>query len=168
PRFRLSNATVDSSQHRRRANLDEAGAYGAWRRLRRLPQAIPGVGQVSLSTTIRVPVRFTASHSLAVREEMHPHEYTVVLELTGPVDPNSGFVVDMGEVRRLLEPLVQQLDGTTLNNNPALIAAGSAGAMAARFPTCECLAAYFATALKQPVSDRCGAAHLTAVEVILG
>ncbi len=123
---------------------------------------------MSLSTTIRVPMRFTASHSLAVREELHPHEYTVVLELTGPVDPNSGFVVDMGEVRNLLEPLVQQLDGTTLNNNQALIAAGPEGAMAARFPTCECLAAYFAAALKLPVAECCGAARLTAVEVILG
>jgi len=123
---------------------------------------------MSFQATIRVPLRFTASHSLAVREELHPHEYTVVLELTGPVDSDSGFVVDMGAVKRLADPLVKQLDGTSLNNNPSLIAANPEGAMAARFPTCECLAAYFIASLADEVARQCGQARLTAVEVILG
>ena len=46
---------------------------------------------------------------------MHGHSYRVDLELEGPVDPQTGFVVDFFDVEHAFAPLMEQLDHHTLN-----------------------------------------------------
>jgi len=51
---------------------------------------------------------------------MHGHSYKVELQLEGPVDPVSGFVIDFFDVERVFGPLLQELDHHTLNDIPGL------------------------------------------------
>ncbi len=46
---------------------------------------------------------------------MHGHSYRVELRLEGPVDPESGFVIDFFDVERAFAPLLAQLDHHCLN-----------------------------------------------------
>jgi 6-pyruvoyltetrahydropterin/6-carboxytetrahydropterin synthase len=46
---------------------------------------------------------------------MHGHSYRVELRLEGPVDPESGFVIDFFEVEHVFKPLLEQLDHYCLN-----------------------------------------------------
>ncbi|HUC17840.1 MAG TPA: 6-carboxytetrahydropterin synthase QueD [Acetobacteraceae bacterium] len=46
---------------------------------------------------------------------MHGHSYRVVLGLEGPVDPESGFVVDFFEIEQAFSPLLARLDHHCLN-----------------------------------------------------
>lgn len=46
---------------------------------------------------------------------MHGHSYRVELRLEGPVDRESGFVVDFFEVEQVFAPLLLQLDHNCLN-----------------------------------------------------
>jgi len=47
---------------------------------------------------------------------MHGHSYRVDLELSGEVDPHTGFVIDFFDVERVFKPLLEQLDHHTLND----------------------------------------------------
>ncbi len=46
---------------------------------------------------------------------LHGHSYRVELRLEGPVDPESGFVVDFFDVERAFAPLLARLDHHCLN-----------------------------------------------------
>ncbi|MEO5324028.1 6-carboxytetrahydropterin synthase QueD [Mesorhizobium sp. CC13] len=46
---------------------------------------------------------------------MHGHSYRVELQLEGPVDPETGFVVDFFEVEGAFGPLLTRLDHHCLN-----------------------------------------------------
>lgn len=46
---------------------------------------------------------------------MHGHSYRVALQLEGPVDPRTGFVVDFFDVEAAFAPLLAQLDHNCLN-----------------------------------------------------
>ncbi|MDT3382401.1 6-carboxytetrahydropterin synthase QueD [Labrys portucalensis] len=46
---------------------------------------------------------------------MHGHSYRVELQLEGPVDPHTGFVVDFFDVEAAFGPLLQRLDHYCLN-----------------------------------------------------
>jgi 6-pyruvoyltetrahydropterin/6-carboxytetrahydropterin synthase len=46
---------------------------------------------------------------------MHGHSYRVELQLEGPVDPLTGFVVDFFEIEAAFGPLHAQLDHHCLN-----------------------------------------------------
>lgn len=70
--------------------------------------------------------RFDAAHSLpnvppghkcAAR---HGHSYRIDIHVTGPVDPHAGWVMDFGEIKRRVRPLVEQLDHHDLNEVPGL------------------------------------------------
>jgi 6-pyruvoyltetrahydropterin/6-carboxytetrahydropterin synthase len=64
---------------------------------------------------------FEAAHQLFKVPEahkcrrMHGHSYRVELELSGPVDPHSGFVADFFDVEAAFAPLHQKLDHHYLN-----------------------------------------------------
>lgn len=64
---------------------------------------------------------FEAAHRLPNVSEthrchrMHGHSYRVELRLEGPVDPNSGFVVDFFDVEQAFGPLLARLDHHCLN-----------------------------------------------------
>ena len=46
---------------------------------------------------------------------MHGHSYRVELRLEGPVDPDSGFVVDFFDVEAAFAPILARLDHYCLN-----------------------------------------------------
>jgi len=46
---------------------------------------------------------------------MHGHSYRVELRLEGPVDPESGFVVDFFDVEAAFAPILARLDHHCLN-----------------------------------------------------
>jgi 6-pyruvoyltetrahydropterin/6-carboxytetrahydropterin synthase len=93
-------------------------------------------------------VRFRASHHYARREwseeknrevfgdqmDPHEHDWTVEVQVAGPVDPESGFVVDLGAVDGAMAAVMAQWDGGDLN---ALIPEVTAGTMQ---PSTESLA----------------------------
>lgn len=70
--------------------------------------------------------RFEAAHRLPRVPHDHPcgrvhgHSYRVELHLRGEVDPDSGWVVDFGEVSALARPVIGELDHACLNDLPGL------------------------------------------------
>jgi 6-pyruvoyltetrahydropterin/6-carboxytetrahydropterin synthase len=64
---------------------------------------------------------FEAAHSLPNVPEshrcrrVHGHSYRVELALAGPVDPQTGFVVDFFDVERAFEGVLEFLDHQYLN-----------------------------------------------------
>jgi 6-pyruvoyltetrahydropterin/6-carboxytetrahydropterin synthase len=118
----------------------------------------------SMRTTIYVPFEFRARHWLPVRPEPHEHTYRVTFGICGEVDPTTGFVIDMGEVRAALEPRVAQFAQQELNGHPAF-ASSAGGSGAAVNPTCELMARYFVDAYLSSLGG--GEARLRSVEVKL-
>ncbi|MGE3165900.1 MAG: 6-carboxytetrahydropterin synthase QueD [Planctomycetota bacterium] len=70
--------------------------------------------------------RFEAAHLLPRLPDshkcrrLHGHSFIVDVVLRGPLDPDLGWLVDFGEVRRLVEPIRDQLDHRYLNEIPGL------------------------------------------------
>lgn len=60
----------------------------------------------------RLP-RVPATHKCS---RMHGHSYRVELRLEGPVDLETGFVVDFFDIERAFAPLLARLDHHTLND----------------------------------------------------
>ncbi len=51
---------------------------------------------------------------------LHGHSFRVRVEITGPVDHHTGWVMDFGELKTLFSPVLQQLDHYYLNDIPGL------------------------------------------------
>jgi 6-pyruvoyltetrahydropterin/6-carboxytetrahydropterin synthase len=51
---------------------------------------------------------------------LHGHSYRVDVHVTGPVDPRSGWVIDFGEIKRIVDPIIAELDHRYLNKIPGL------------------------------------------------
>ena len=73
--------------------------------------------------------KFDAAHRLpCVGEqhkcsEIHGHSFRIEVHISGPVDPRFGWVIDFADIRRAVEPILDQLDHKYLNdveglNNP--------------------------------------------------
>lgn len=64
---------------------------------------------------------FEAAHRLPFAPEghkcarLHGHSFHVELVCEGEVDPNVGWLVDFGEIKRAFDPLVERLDHRYLN-----------------------------------------------------
>jgi 6-pyruvoyltetrahydropterin/6-carboxytetrahydropterin synthase len=88
-------------------------------------------------TRITKSFTFDAAHWLpAVPDDhkcrrLHGHTYRLVVALEGDLDPNLGWVVDYGDVSRVVDPVVRELDHHCLNDIPGL-----------ENPTAEILAAW--------------------------
>ncbi len=73
--------------------------------------------QVTLSKTIT----FEAAHLLPHFPEghkcrrLHGHSFRVVVEVSGEVDPETGILMDFGEIKSACQPIVEQLDHRYLN-----------------------------------------------------
>ena len=89
--------------------------------------------------------RVPAGHKCS---RMHGHSYRVEIALYGPVDPDTGWVVDFAVIDDAWSPLFARFDHHTLN--------GIAGL---ENPTCENLCAYIWHAMTGKVP------HLAAVTV---
>ena len=70
--------------------------------------------------------RFEAAHSLPhvppghKCARLHGHSYRVDVHVTGQPDPRSGWVMDFGEIKRAVEPILEELDHRCLNDIPGL------------------------------------------------
>ena len=64
---------------------------------------------------------FEAAHRLPRAPEghkctrLHGHSFRVQLVCEGEIDPDTGWLVDFGEIKRVFEPLLQRLDHHYLN-----------------------------------------------------
>ena len=88
-------------------------------------------------TRITKSFTFDAAHWLPEVPEdhkcrrLHGHTYEVIVGLEGAIDPRLGWVVDYGEVSRVVDPVVRELDHRCLNELDGL-----------SNPTAELLAAW--------------------------
>lgn len=89
---------------------------------------------------------FEAAHRLPNVPEthrchrLHGHSYRVELELSGPVNARTGFVVDFFDVEQAFGPLLARLDHHCLNDIPGL-----------ENPTAENIAVWIWTRMKEPL-----------------
>lgn len=51
---------------------------------------------------------------------LHGHSFHVRLQVRGPVDPHSGWVLDFADIKTHFAPLLDQLDHNYLNDLPEL------------------------------------------------
>lgn len=71
--------------------------------------------------------RFEAAHRLPMVppdhkcHRMHGHSFVIEVTVAGPVDPHTGWLVDFGEITKVVEPILKaELDHRTLNDVPGL------------------------------------------------
>ncbi|HUS47655.1 MAG TPA: 6-carboxytetrahydropterin synthase QueD [Phycisphaerae bacterium] len=70
--------------------------------------------------------RFEAAHSLRAAPEghkcrrLHGHSYRVDVHVTGRTDPNTGWVMDFGQIAKAVEPIIAELDHRNLDDVPGL------------------------------------------------
>lgn len=70
--------------------------------------------------------RFEAAHYLPKLPEthkcrrMHGHSFRFDVHVEGALDPELGWVMDFGDISRLVKPLVEELDHYLLNEIPGL------------------------------------------------
>jgi len=70
--------------------------------------------------------RFEAAHSLPNAPEghkcrrMHGHGYRVDVHVTGQADEKTGWVMDFGEMKRIVTAVLDKLDHRVLNEIPSL------------------------------------------------
>jgi 6-pyruvoyltetrahydropterin/6-carboxytetrahydropterin synthase len=66
--------------------------------------------------------RFEAAHRLPRLPEghkcfrLHGHSFKFEVKLVGPVNPETGFLIDFGDVDEIVKPVVDQLDHYYLND----------------------------------------------------
>ena len=69
---------------------------------------------------------FEAAHRLPNVPEghkcarLHGHSYKVTVHIDGPVEQDTGWVMDFGDLKRTVKPLIDQLDHYYLNEVPGL------------------------------------------------
>ena len=88
---------------------------------------------------------FESCHSLPNVAEghkcrrLHGHSYKLIVGVEGDVDPATGFVIDFGEIKKCVQPLVEELDHQLLNDTIAN-------------PTAENVAVWFWERIDLPLS----------------
>lgn len=76
--------------------------------------------------TLHREFRFEASHQLTHLPKDHPchnlhgHSYGVRVEVRGEVDPATGFLIDYADIDRAVQPSIDTLDHSHLNDIPEL------------------------------------------------
>ena len=72
-----------------------------------------------MKTTVFKDFKFSAAHYLCIPghkcSTMHGHNYRVRIECAGKVDGN-GMIVDFHEIKRHVDPIIEQLDHKLLND----------------------------------------------------
>jgi len=72
---------------------------------------------------LTVETEFSAAHSLAGYEgpcaQLHGHNYRVIVHIAGEELDDRGMLLDFGEIKRLCESFVGELDHRHLNELPA-------------------------------------------------
>jgi 6-pyruvoyltetrahydropterin/6-carboxytetrahydropterin synthase len=70
----------------------------------------------TLESAHRLP-NVPAGHKCA---RLHGHSFRVEIHVSGPVDPQLGWVMDFADVKAAFDPLFRQLDHSYLNDVPGL------------------------------------------------
>ena len=79
-----------------------------------------------MSTTLFKDFTFEAAHHLPHVPEghkcgrLHGHSFMVRLEITGEVDPHTGWIIDFAELKAAFKPTYDRLDHYYLNDIPGL------------------------------------------------
>ena len=74
-----------------------------------------------MTTTIAKTIHFEAAHRLPNTpkghhcREMHGHSYTCEIQVSGPVDANTGWICDFADLKNAFQPLLDTLDHHVLN-----------------------------------------------------
>ena len=94
------------------------------------------------SFEITKAAQFDAAHSLphgprGAYRRLHGHSFQVEASVKGPLDPEQGWVADLGALDEALKALAAELDHGHLNDRPGL-----------ETPTLERLCLHFAERLK--------------------
>lgn len=90
---------------------------------------------------------FNAAHSLPKVDEthkckqVHGHNYTVEIAVRGEVDPQYGWVIDFGDLKKAMVPIIETLDHSYLNEIAGL-----------ENPTAELIAGWIWDQLKPSIS----------------
>ena len=123
-----------------------------------------------MATSLTRVVRFGARHRMRFAgwsdeqnrqhwgplSEFHPHDYRCAVTVSGPVDPSTGFVIDLLALDQILREEVLRFAGTDLNVAVPAFAAGTP------LPTCEAFAEYL---YRQVVQRLPGGVRLDRVQV---
>ena len=78
--------------------------------------------QVELTRTFN----FAAAHHLPKAPEghkcrrLHGHSFEIEVAVRGPVDPETGWLVDYGAIDQVVAPVIAELNHRTLNDIPGL------------------------------------------------
>lgn len=105
---------------------------------------------MSTQASITLRYRFCASHRLHVKElsddvnrkiygkcnnlNGHGHDYTVLVTVSGEMDPQTGFVTDLDTLDRIVhQKIVERFDHQHLNYDPAFLDVVPTGENLARF-----------------------------------
>jgi 6-pyruvoyltetrahydropterin/6-carboxytetrahydropterin synthase len=71
-----------------------------------------------MKTTIFKEFKFSAAHNLTVDghtcSKLHGHNYKVRIELSGKMDA-SGMILDFSEIKKRIQPIIDKLDHSYLN-----------------------------------------------------
>lgn len=51
---------------------------------------------------------------------LHGHSFQIEIHVSGSVDPQSGWVMDFGDIKRAFAPICEQIDHHYLNDVPGL------------------------------------------------
>ena len=76
--------------------------------------------------TLAKTFHFEAAHWLPTFPEghkcrrLHGHSFRFDVNVTGDVDPAKGYLIDYGDIKRIVGPIVTQLDHYLLNEIPGL------------------------------------------------
>lgn len=74
-----------------------------------------------MAVLITKQFRFESAHYLPGMPEghkcrrVHGHSFIVDIQVLGEVDPQSGIVMDFGDIKKLVQPLINHLDHWLLN-----------------------------------------------------
>ena len=58
-----------------------------------------------------------AGHKCA---RLHGHSFNVEIAVSGPLDPEKGWIMDYGDIKQAFQPIYAQLDHNYLNEIPGL------------------------------------------------
>lgn len=98
--------------------------------------------------------RFEAAHRLVCMPEghkclrVHGHNFEVLVNVLGQVHPETGMVIDFGDIKTMVNPLIELLDHHMLNERGVEL-----GDPLLSVPTTENLAIWFYRKIKPMIPD---------------
>ncbi len=90
------------------------------------PERDAKLGSAAHTVSLWKEFRFEAAHQLPNMPpghkctRLHGHSFQLEVHLQGPVDPQTGLLVDYADIKAAFSPLHQQLDHHYLNEIPGL------------------------------------------------